>query len=372
MHNIGCSRATVDRARRPAIVALVAVVLGLAAAVLPAGAAARPGARAAAAGSGCRLYGTADEGYWSNCFPSLNLNVSWHGYNSEAEDKGGEAGTQATYFLVYDTTLVVGTEQSSKLHDRATIDAGLYATCGDEATPDYDEHGKGLLESDTFTDVFYGWLNGRPRKHVFWNPNVAGFQVQLSNCDGGTTKVNYAPGTPLYGDECQHDPRTDPEVNLYDGEYSDTGSIAHGRRDSWDFDCKYTGGDWHSSGQATMAENPCPRTTTGPGYAKLRTSTRAALKRLYKGLDDRGGCYRFRSGWVSKSTHAQNADVVVGFRPMGLAAFAKTRELQKYVVPILRKVADAAGLCGPTTDDPGRYQMPYQTGKEKKPTCHLG
>jgi hypothetical protein len=85
-----------------------------------------------------------------------------------------------------------------------------------------------------------------------------------------------------------------------------------------------------------------------------------------------GGCFRFRRGWTSPRTHAQNADIVVGFRPMGLDAFARTERLRQYIVPVLHSIAAAAGLCGPTRDDPVHYQTPYKTGKEKKPSCHLG
>jgi hypothetical protein len=376
-------RATVDRAprsrrgRRPEVVALIAVALGLAAAVLPGGAAAHPSAQSPSAGralhaAGCRLYGNADDGYWSECFPAMHVDISWDGYSSVGEDKGSYVGTQATFFEVYKHVVIVGNEQSSKLHDRASITGGLYADCGDEATPDYDGHGKGLLESNVYDDSVVAWSHDRPRKNVDWGPNVAGFPVTMSNCDGGTYPAGYAPGTPPFGGECPADPRTHPEFELYYGKYSGSGSITAGRRETWDFNCTFSGATWTSTGQMTMTENACPRITHGLGYAKLSKATKAVLKRFYKALDDQGGCYRFRSGWTSKSTHAQNADIVVGFRPLGLEAFAKTLTLQKYVVPILRDVAEGVGLCGPTSGDPGRYQLPYKTGHEKEPSCHIG
>jgi hypothetical protein len=367
--------------RRSGVVALVVATLGVFSAVLSPGAGASPlsphagpGQRATPAVSNCRTYGSDKRGWWSSCFPKLNMAIDWNGFNGEGQDIGSEVGTQATDLTVFKNTILVETEQSSALHDRDLIQSTLSdPDCGAEATPSYDSHGDGLLEHNLFTDDFEAWVDGVPTKNADWGPNQGPFPVSLPNCDGGNIPVSYDPGTPLAGDKCPADPRKDPLIDLYYGKHSQSGSLAKGIHDTWNFNCTFTPSQsWKSSGKFTMTENPCPRITKGRDLDPLRSSTKQALSRLYRRLEQMGGCFRFRLGWTDRHTHAQNADIVAGFRPMGLEAFVKTEPLRQYIVPVMHSLAVAAGLCGPTREDPVHYQTPYKTGKEKKPSCHLG
>lgn len=394
MHVTAAHRASVGHLRRTGrarrargwgvgalvVVALVVAALGGASKAMPAAAAASrlslhsgPGQRASSAASSCQLYGTDQLGYWSSCFPKLNMAIAWNGFAFEGQDIGSELGTQATSFYVFKDVIVVRTEQSSSLHERDQIKAQLEdPDCGEVAKPTYDGHGKGLLETPEFADDFQAWLNGVPKENAYWGPNVPGYTVSYPNCQGSNIPLTYEPGTPLAGDKCSADPRKDPLFNLYYGKHSETGTLTQGVHDSWDFDCNFSpNGSWKSSGKFTMAENPCPRITKGTDVDPLRPSTKRALAHLYQGLEERGGCFRFRLGWTSPQTHAQNVDIVAGFRPMGLQAFANTEKLRQYIVPVMHSIAKAAGLCGPTRADPVKYQTPYRTGTEKKPSCHL-
>jgi hypothetical protein len=330
--------------------------------------------------SGCRLYGSAahDEGYWSACFPTLHMDISWDGFTIDpgGEDVGSEIGLQATHIDVFRDAYFVETEQSSNLHDRALI-AGTLSDpdCGADATPSFDGHGDGLLENQTGDDSFDGWAatdgGGRPT-NGFWEPNVADFTVSYPTCQGASIPSEYTPGAPAEGSRCPADPRKQPVFALYFGKYTPSGTLAKGMHDTWTFNCKFQPNDvWTSSGTFTMTENPCPRITKGHGFTKLSRTTRTAAAQLYRELNHEGGCYRFVRGWIDHGTHAQNLDISIGFRPEGLAAFARTRELRAYIVPVLQRIATSAGLCGPSRVAPTHLQAPYRKGKEKKRSCHL-
>jgi hypothetical protein len=377
-------RARRSRWTRPGIIAVVIAVLGLSAVVMPAAAnASHSGPHAnhmsqsSAAAPGCHLYGNEEEGYWSACFPTVHMDISWDGELTVpgGEDKGSEIGKLATLFEVFTNTFIVQAEQSSKLHERAQITGTLSdPDCNEDATPSYDGHGNGLLETPALADQLLGWPldgGGNPT-NAHWSPNVKTFNVSYPNCEGGSSTEPYSPGTPTEGSHCESDPDQQSLIELYFGRLSSTGTLAKGKHDTWNFDCTFTNDVWTSTGKATMTENPCPRVLKGSGFTGLRKPTKAALTRLYKALNADGGCYRFVHASTNRTTHAQTMKISVGFRPVGLATFTKSRVLRAYIVPPVEFISKAAGLCGPTSSQPTTFQTRYKKSGEQKPSCHLG
>ena len=374
MHQTAARGTSFRSLRRSGLVAFVVAALSVSSVVLSAGAGAArlsphagPGLRAGSTEQPCPIVGSDEQGYFSACFPELQMVIAWNGFNAEGKDIGSEVGDQSVRFLVFNHTIEVTTEQSSSFgaHDQIMSQLSAEPACDADATPPYSGTGDG-------GDGFLAWQDGVPTSHS-WGPNVAPFSVSLPNCDGGTIPVSYEPGTPLLGDKCPADPRQSPRFDLYYGKLSQSGTLAKGIRDTWDFDCTFTpNNSWKSSGTFTMDENSCPRMENRKGMDHLRPSTRKALDHLYQSLEEIGGCFQFKRGWTSPRTHAQNANIIVGFRPVGLNPFITTEDLRQYIVPVLRPLAAAAGLCGPTKAHPVHYQTPYKTAKEKKPSCHLG
>jgi hypothetical protein len=163
-------------------------------------------------------------------------------------------------------------------------------------------------------------------------------------------------------------------------------------------------------------EPNCEQLSTGPGYAGLSATMKAALGKLYAKLKSEKGCWHFTIGarsytkqkdlydrWHKLADHQQhNPDVChdlnaahlaqcpEGYTPGGIAKGGPAKpgtsrhesheaaDITVVFKPDLKEnlgryqaAASAAGLCGPPKSDPVHVELPHATKRDKAARCHF-
>ncbi len=365
----------------------------------------------------------------SDCFPTVQADVVW-GLREPGFylDQGSLSGDYATGFSFWKGGLYGDANQARSLGEVVTIDSTVTS---DDSSCSF----HGTYHASPPGD-FENVMNSGGGLVGMWadKPTDAemtrefGASARRGTC-GGT--ITWVPGTVPFGTSCEDD----ADRSGGSGRVTSSGTLETGRTDTWDFSCVVTDSahqDRGSFGGAmTMQENPCPRQRHDRHWDDLKDSTQAHLTRYYDALESAGGCYLFAYGYTSREEQAtqyddwhqiadrrgpddhrtldevnsdlrgnglhdevtgwrsdgtalggprkrtrhaigEGADVVVGFRPMGVYPFQKSRVLAAAFNAHVRKFAKRADLCGPAPGNPWHVEMKYRARGERHARCHFG
>jgi hypothetical protein len=248
----------------------------------------------------------------SNCFPKVQVAVDWVAHRNESElDTGAVAGNFSWAFTtqLFPEKLWAEMGKASGLGDNVTVTSNVepFGTNPCDIDADFTGSTIGTIDQEVLTGgVLAGaWIDG-PQEDTYYNLGVTG--TGTMDCGSGSPgPFPWAAGSPDAGAICSNDPAGQPLAGWWYGHLTETGSLATGRVDTWDFTCHYDapqpeiGFAADLNGQMRMQEDPCPRVRTGKGYAQLKDATRNRLRDFYDALDAAGGCYQFVVGYRSQA-----------------------------------------------------------------------